>query len=143
MKEHSARWQGSRQCRILRENTPGWRKADWFRYRRTQRQALPAIILKAAEIGIYSIYFILGGSAGLLGVCFILRVIKNFFDVIAEPLKDLNFRQILIFLGSWNFAINLTAPFFSVYMLKRLSLNMSLIVALSVLNQRPQAELRV
>jgi MFS family permease len=52
-----------------------------------------------------------------------------------EPFKDLNFRQLLVFLGTWNFAINLAAPFFTVYMLKRIGLSMTLIVALSVLSQ--------
>jgi MFS family permease len=52
-----------------------------------------------------------------------------------EPFKDLNFRHLLIFLGTWNFAINLAAPFFTVYMLKRIGLSMALIIALSVLSQ--------
>jgi MFS family permease len=55
--------------------------------------------------------------------------------ILLEPFKDLNFRQLLIFLGTWNFAINLAAPFFTVYMLKRIGLSMALILALSVLSQ--------
>ncbi len=96
------------------------------------------------EIGIYSIYFVLGGCAGLLGVYFLSRIPEpkmelrpsaKLFSVIAEPFKDTNFRHLLIFLGSWNFAVNLAAPFFTVYMLKRLGLSMALILALSVLSQ--------
>lgn len=40
-----------------------------------------------------------------------------------------------MFLGSWNFAVNLAAPFFTVYMLKRLELDMSFIIAFAVLSQ--------
>jgi MFS family permease len=40
-----------------------------------------------------------------------------------------------MFLGAWNFAVNIAAPFFTVYMLKRLHLSMSVIIALSVLSQ--------
>jgi MFS family permease len=36
---------------------------------------------------------------------------------------------------SWNFAVNLAAPFFMVYMLKRLGLSMSFIIGLSILSQ--------
>jgi MFS family permease len=98
----------------------------------------------AAEIGIYSIYFFIAGCAGLLGVYFLSRIPEpkmesnsttNLSEVILEPFKDTNFLQLLIFLGSWNFAINLAAPFFTVYMLKRLKLSMTLIIAFSVLSQ--------
>jgi len=51
------------------------------------------------------------------------------------PFKDNNFKNLLIFLGSWNFAVNLAAPFFTVYMLKRLQLGISLVIALTVLSQ--------
>jgi len=40
-----------------------------------------------------------------------------------------------MFLGPWSFAVNLAAPFFTVYMLKRLQLSMSFIIALSILSQ--------
>lgn len=40
-----------------------------------------------------------------------------------------------MFSGSWSFAVNLAAPFFTVYMLKRLQLDMSFIIALLVLSQ--------
>ncbi|HEY5645173.1 MAG TPA: MFS transporter, partial [Pseudomonadales bacterium] len=35
-----------------------------------------------------------------------------------EPFRQRNFRRLLAFLASWNFAINLAAPFFTVHMLK-------------------------
>jgi MFS family permease len=55
--------------------------------------------------------------------------------VLSEPFRDKNFQQLLLFLGSWNFAINLAAPFFTVYMLQRLQLSMTVVLALSVLSQ--------
>ncbi len=95
-------------------------------------------------IGIYSIYFGLGGIAGLFGIFFISRVPEPKLDhnpnlsiaaLIAEPILDRNFRQLLIFLASWNFAVNFAAPFFTVYLLQRLQLRMSVILTLSVLSQ--------
>lgn len=93
---------------------------------------------------IYSIYFASGGLLGLVSVYFIARTPEPILErrphpsiwaPIREPFGDLNFRRLLIFLGSWNFAVNLAAPFFAVYMLKRLELSMSVIVAFSVLSQ--------
>ena len=57
------------------------------------------------------------------------------FSMLAGPFRDENFRQLLIFMGSWNFAINLAGPFFTVYMLKRLNLSMSIVLAMAVLSQ--------
>jgi MFS family permease len=55
--------------------------------------------------------------------------------VLAQPFKDRNFRRLIVFLGSWNFAVNLAAPFFAVHMLKRLQLDLTVIVALTVVSQ--------
>lgn len=97
-----------------------------------------------AEAGIYSIYFALGGIFGLLGVIFLARTPEpkmeanprpEILKLIKEPLGDTNFRQLLIFLGSWNFAVNLVAPFFTVYMLQRLGLSMTVVITLAVVSQ--------
>ena len=57
------------------------------------------------------------------------------FIMLAQPFKDENFRKLIAFMCSWNFAVNLAAPFFMVYMLKRLGLSMSFIIGLSILSQ--------
>lgn len=96
------------------------------------------------SVAIFSIYFGLGGVAGLAGVYLISRVPEpkldhnpnlSIFAAIAEPIRDSNFRQLLIFLGSWNFAVNFAAPFFTVYLLQRLGLSMTVILTLAVLSQ--------
>jgi len=51
------------------------------------------------------------------------------------PFGDLNYRRLIAFLGSWNFAVNLAAPFFTVYMLKRLEYELTLIIGLATLSQ--------
>jgi len=55
--------------------------------------------------------------------------------MLAQPFKDENFRKLIAFLCSWNFAVNLAGPFFMVYMLKRLGLSLSFIIGLSILSQ--------
>jgi MFS family permease len=52
-----------------------------------------------------------------------------------EPLSNLNYRRLMIFLASWNFAIHLAAPFFTVHMLKRMELNLIEVIALATLSQ--------
>ena len=92
----------------------------------------------------YSILFVLGGAAGLVGVYFLARipepkmvphVPQGIFTVLAEPFREFNFRRLLMFLGSWNFAINLAAPFFVVYMVTRLGMSLGFVLSLSVLSQ--------
>jgi MFS family permease len=97
------------------------------------------------EIYGYSILFFLGFLAGMLGVYFISRIPEpemapvkeklHFFRMILQPFRDANFKSLIMFLGSWNFAVNLAAPFFTVYMLKRLQMDMSFVIALMLLSQ--------
>jgi MFS family permease len=96
------------------------------------------------ELYSYAILFFFGFLAGMLGVYFISTIPEprmaangktDFFKLIAKPFKDANFKNLIMFLGTWNFAINLAAPFFTVYMLKSLDLKMSLVIILMVLSQ--------
>jgi len=93
----------------------------------------------------YAILFTVGLLAGLIGLLFISKIPEpkmdppkekiNFFSVLSEPFKNENFKNLMIFLCSWSFAINLATPFFTVYMLVRLNLEMSFIIFLSILSQ--------
>jgi len=97
------------------------------------------------EVYAYSIMFGIAWLFGVIGTFLISRIPeppmnpesspRSFIRIIAEPLKDKNFRHLIHFLGSWNFAVNLAAPFFTVYMLKLLNLNMSYVIGLTVLSQ--------
>jgi MFS family permease len=96
------------------------------------------------EVGAYSGLFLLGAAVGFLGVFFLTRVPeprmapppeRSIRAVLAEPLRDRAFRRLLFFLGSWNFSVNLAAPFFAVYMLERLGLRMTWIMALFLVSQ--------
>jgi MFS family permease len=93
----------------------------------------------------YSLLFFLGFIAGMLDAYYVSTIpeprltpvpgTRSFFNVIVRPFRDENYKNLILFLGSWNFAVNLAAPFFTVYMLKRLELEMSMIIALLVLSQ--------
>jgi len=97
------------------------------------------------ELSGYSILFLLGFGAGVLGLFFLaktpeIRMPKaqerlKIFKLLSKPFKDGNFRKLIAFMCSWNFAVNLAGPFFMVYMLKRLGLSMSFIIGLSIVSQ--------
>lgn len=93
----------------------------------------------------YSALFVAGFLAGMIGVYFIstipeprmagVKAEADFLRLILQPFKEPNFKELIMFLGSWNFAVNLAAPFFTVYMLKRLQLDMSFVIGFTVLSQ--------
>ena len=55
------------------------------------------------------------------------------------PLKEKNFRRLVTFLFSWNFASNLAAPFFAVQMLRHLGLDLTTVMMLTALSQGANA----
>ncbi|WP_417480799.1 MFS transporter [Maricaulis sp.] len=56
-----------------------------------------------------------------------------------SPLKEKNFRRLVAFLFSWNFASNLAAPFFAVQMLRQLGLDLTTVMVLTALSQGANA----
>ena len=51
------------------------------------------------------------------------------------PLRDPNFRNLMVFLGAWNVASNLAAPFITVYLINQLDLPLSTVTSLWVTSQ--------
>lgn len=92
---------------------------------------------------VYSIMFFLGGAFGIYGIYLIALtpepkiqpVKQNLLKSFHKPLRDPNFRKLLIFNSCWAFAVNLAAPFFTVYMLKTLQFPLSYVVIFSIINQ--------
>ena len=101
----------------------------------------------AAEIFAYS-YAMLFGSIvlGFGAVGFMARMPEpqmaapegprpSILNSLSAPLKDVNFRYLIYFLFLWNFVAHLAVPFFSVYMLTKLGLSLTLVVGLGVFSQ--------
>jgi MFS family permease len=97
------------------------------------------------ELYSYSPLFLFGFLSGIIGVYYLsitpepslkpLKKKEGLFQMISQPFKDINFKNLLVFSGAWSFAVSLAAPFFTVYMLNRLGLGLSFIIALTVLSQ--------
>jgi MFS family permease len=95
----------------------------------------------------YSIAMLLGSVLlGLSSVGFMARIPEprmaeaegpgmSMRRILIAPFVDRTFRPLIVFLFMWNFAANLAAPFFAVYMLKVLELPLTLVVGLGVVSQ--------
>lgn len=60
---------------------------------------------------------------------------ERLFRLLATPLKDPKFRPLIHFNASWQFAVNLAQPFFTVFILQQLSLGIALAMAFTVVSQ--------
>ena len=60
---------------------------------------------------------------------------RSALSVLAEPLRDRNFSQLVRFLFVWSLTSNLAVPFFAVYMLRELGLALSAVIGFTVLSQ--------
>lgn len=93
----------------------------------------------------YSILFGAGLLGGILSLYLITRIPEprmspvesetHLLELLLRPLRDLNFRRLILFLSTWSFAINLAAPFFTVYLLREIGFSLTTVIALSVLSQ--------
>lgn len=93
----------------------------------------------------YSLLFLIAFLFGLISIGLISKVPEpkmtefpiNFSlnSMISEPFKDKNYHNLLIFLFIWNFSINFATPFFVVYMLLRLNLDLITILIFTSISQ--------
>jgi MFS family permease len=95
------------------------------------------------ELRTYALFFIVAGIIGIIGGFFLSRAPEpgsqlsdnHIFSLFRMPLQNRNFRKLLVFNSAWVFALNIAAPFFTVFMLKGLGLPVSYLVVLVVISQ--------
>ncbi|HYF89213.1 MFS transporter [Azospirillum sp.] len=51
------------------------------------------------------------------------------------PFRDANFRRLILFMTSWNVAVNLAAPFFAMYLMQQLGFGLGIVVVLWAVSQ--------
>ncbi|MBM3290181.1 MAG: MFS transporter, partial [Candidatus Hydrogenedentes bacterium] len=97
-----------------------------------------------SAMGAYAGIFVVAAVSSAVSLVFVARMPEpampmqhgaSIRDILRQPLQDMKFRAVLIFLAWWNFAVNFAAPFFAVYMLRKLDLSMVWVIGLSVLSQ--------
>lgn len=88
----------------------------------------------------YSTVFGIGVLFGILGIYFVSKIpepryqpeTEAILEEIRKPLADRNFSNLVVFLSAWSFAVYLATPFFSVYMLERLDMDLTWVIGLVV-----------
>lgn len=94
---------------------------------------------------VYSCLFVLSAGIGFYGV-WLLSITPDqpmpkavertpMGALLVKPFRDKNFRRLMIYLASWNFAANLAAPFFVVYMLQTMGYSMTTVIVLTTASQ--------
>jgi hypothetical protein len=110
-----------------------------------------AFALRAAEGSeslsdtIFTALYLIGFGCGLVSIAALARVPEPVMtahgggarlrSLLWRPLKDRNYRNILRYLASWQFAVNLATPFFTVYIVRELGFGMSFVLMLTVASQ--------
>lgn len=56
-------------------------------------------------------------------------------ELLRPPLADTNFRRLMVFIVSWQFAVNFATPFFTVFIVQRLGFDVSFVMVLSAISQ--------
>ena len=93
----------------------------------------------------YALAFVAAGAAGFISVRYLAQVPEPRMEstgprtpllaMLRAPFLDPAFRRVIIFMGSWNFASNLAAPFLTVYLLQQLGYGLGTVTTLWISSQ--------
>jgi MFS family permease len=93
----------------------------------------------------FAAMFVVGCITGLLSAQMVARMPEPLMAAPAErlglvgllraPLSDQNFRRLMVFVMNWQFAVNFATPFFTVFIVRRLGFDVSLVMVLSAVSQ--------
>ncbi|HTG37628.1 MFS transporter [Sphingomonas sp.] len=94
----------------------------------------------------FALLYAAGCATGMVSAAIVARIPEpemdateaaspNMLSRLVEPLRDLNFRALIRFLVSWQFAINLSTPFFTVFLIRQLGYSMTFVMMLTVTSQ--------
>ncbi|MFW9918818.1 MAG: MFS transporter [Candidatus Thorarchaeota archaeon] len=144
---------------LLRDIVPQERMGQFFSYRMAL-QAIIAVIFTvlggyfvgywlssspSTAVYAYSTLFFLAFLIGLISVYYISMIPEpkmmavekrvGFSDLLASPYKDDNFRNLMIFSAIWTFSTSLVGPFFTVYLLVQLQLELPIATGVAAITQ--------
>lgn len=141
----------------MKDLVPGNQLGAYFAKRSSYMQTLNVILSLLLALGVdyvrdykpfpelqaYGLMFIIAGISGVTGTYILSKtpepqpvlMKENLFVLLRKPLKDKNFRRLLVFNSSWVFAVNIAAPFFTVFMMKSMGFGLSYVIGLTILSQ--------
>lgn len=104
---------------------------------------------RAAADRVFAGLYVVGFVCGMVSTLALARVpeprmapatsVAPLRRLLAQPLQDVNFRHVLRYLASWQFAVNIAGPFFTVYFVRELGFPMSFVLALTLVSQLSNA----
>ncbi|MFS0849948.1 MFS transporter [Novosphingobium panipatense] len=93
----------------------------------------------------FAAMFIVGCTMGMVSAAIVARMPEPLMApaggripllrLLRAPLTDLNFRRLLAFVVSWQVAVNLATPFFTVFIVQQLGFDVSMVMVLSAISQ--------
>jgi MFS family permease len=97
----------------------------------------------------YAVCFAAAGIVGFISVHYLSTVPEPpmassgpripLLALLREPFANRNFRRVIVFMASWNFASNLAAPFLTVYLLQQTGYGMGTVTTLWISSQATNA----
>jgi MFS family permease len=97
------------------------------------------------QVHAYSVTFILAALAGFVSSWYLAQVpepamppdegVQPLWQMIRQPLADTNFRRLIRFMASYNFATNFAGPFVTVFLLQHVALGIGAVVVLGAVSQ--------
>jgi MFS family permease len=89
--------------------------------------------------------FVVGCISGLVSAAIVARMPEprmppggerlGLIELLRVPLADQNFTQLMVFVSSWQFAVNFATPFFTVFIVQQLGFDVSLVLVLGAVSQ--------
>ena len=102
-----------------------------------------------APLTAYSLAFVIAGLAGFVSSWYLARAPEPQMlnagppapvtQQVLEPFGNRNFRKLLIFMGAWTVASNITGPFLTVYLIEQRGYTLSTVTLLSITSQLANA----
>jgi MFS family permease len=99
----------------------------------------------AERVQAYALCFAAAGVVGFISTYYISTVPEPRMErtgpptpllaMLRAPLADIDFRRVIVFMASWNFASNLAAPFVTVYLLKQVGYGIGTVTTLWIASQ--------
>ena len=93
----------------------------------------------------YSIAFAAAGAAGFISSHYLTRVAEPMMatssarvpllELLRTPFRDADFRNVILFMASWNLASNIAAPFITVYLLRQMGYELGTVTTLWMAGQ--------
>ena len=99
----------------------------------------------ADKLPAYALVFAVAGVLGFVSSHYLVRVPEPAMartgpsvalaELLRAPLRDAEFRGVVVFMAAWNFASNLAAPFITVYLLRQLGYELGTVTTLWMVGQ--------